>query len=163
MLTGSTRGPRVSSKKKKAPPTKDWKGPWDIAFYKSPKGEAPALSWLRSFPDVVEKRLVAIIIAVAQRPPPSFPSSSNEWRVMHTDMGGFFEARDQHDKTDYRVFCILDRNSHARPTVVLVSGGEKPDGTEMKTWVYREARGFREEYSKSRRIGGAPWPPTKRL
>lgn len=150
------------SSKKRTAPAPAWKGPWDIAFYKRPSGEAPALSWLRSFPEVVEKRLVAIIIAVAQRPPPSFPSSSNEWKAMHTEMGGFFEARDQHDKTDYRVFCILDRNNHARPTVVVVSGGEKPDETEMKPWVYREARALRDEYNKSHRIGGAPWPPPKR-
>lgn len=152
---------RVSRKKSTAPPPA-WKGPWDIAFYKGTKGEAPALSWLRSFPEVVERRMVAIIIAVAQRPPPSFPSSSNEWQAMHTDMGGFFEARDQHGQMDYRVFCILDRNHHPRPTVVLVSGGAKPDGTKMKAWVYREARAFRDEYNKSRRIGGTPWPPQER-
>lgn len=151
----------MSSKKAKAPPPA-WKGPWDIAFYKNAKGEAPALSWLRAFPEGVEKRMVAIIIAVAQRPPPSFPSSSNEWKAMHTDMGGFFEARDQHEKMDYRVFCILDRNHHARPTVVLVSGGEKPDGTQMKAWIYEEARKFRDDYNKTRSVGGAPWPPPKR-
>lgn len=149
----------MSSKKKPAPA---WKGTWDIAFYATVKGEAPALSWLRSFPVVVEKRLAAILIAVAQRPPPSFPSSSNEWRAMHTDMGGFFEARDQHDGTDYRVFCVLDRNRHNRPTVVLVSGGEKPDGAVMKAWIYREARGFRDDYNETGRVGSTPWPPPAR-
>ena len=148
------------SSKKKAPPA--WKGLWDIAFYATAKGEAPALSWLRSFPEVVEKRLVAIVIAVAQRPPPSFPNSSNEWQAMRTTMGGFFEARDQHGKIDYRVFCILDRNTHARPTVVLVSGGQKPDGTVMPAWVYNDARAYRDDYNKARRVGGAPWPPPGR-
>ena len=82
------------SKKKKAPaPPPAWKGSWDVAFYEAPDGELPGLSWLHSFPVKVQKRMVAIITAVAQRPPPSFPASSNEWQVMHTDARPWWSSR----------------------------------------------------------------------
>lgn len=151
------------SKKQSGPATPPaWKRPWQVAFYEAPDGELPGLSWLDSFPDEPRKQLISIIIAVAQRPPPSFPASGSMWAVMEKDMAGLFEARDEHDGWLYRIFCVLDRDSHAKPTVVVISGGKKPERTVMESWIYKEAQRHRDGYTASRRIDPKPWPPPPR-
>ena len=152
----------MSTKQRGPTPRPAWKKPWQIAFYKAPDGELPGLSWLDSFPDEPRKQLISIVTAVAQRPPLSFPTSGPMWTVMKKDMAGLFEARDEFDGWFYRMFCVLDRDSHAKPTVVVIYGGKKRERTEMDQWIYDEAKRHRDLYGDTRRIDPMPWPPPPR-
>ena len=63
---------------------------------------------------------------------------------MRADMKGIREARDEHDGTLYRLFCVVDSQAHGRDAkvVALVSGGVKPARTAMAQQVYDETRAF---------------------
>ena len=73
---------------------------WTVAFYRTAKGLAPARSFLLDCPQPVREMLLAIVVAVRDAPPPSFPPSKM-WHVMHGEMKGFYEARDEHDGNLY--------------------------------------------------------------
>jgi len=73
---------------------------WSLAFYRTAKGLAPARSFLLDCPQPVREMLLAIVVAVRDAPPPSFPPS-RMWHVMHGEMKGFYEARDEHDHNLY--------------------------------------------------------------
>jgi hypothetical protein len=134
---------------------------WGVELYQRGKGDVPALAFLRTeCPDPVRRRLMAIVAAVAQFPPPRFPTSKNMWRLMHddpergaVDMSGVLEARDKHGAFLYRLFCILDRDGgkHGLPgsVLVLMGGGVKPDHTAMRGNVYREVRTSVDAYRAS--------------
>ena len=66
-------------------------------------------------PKAVRIALLARVVAVRDRPPPSFPTGSPIWSVMSrdpqkgkVDMSGIFEVRDKHGPLLYRLFCVLD-------------------------------------------------------
>jgi hypothetical protein len=132
-----------------------------VSFYETSGGAAPALDFLKECPAPVRQRLLAIVVAVRDGPPFSFPSS-NMWHVMRDDMKGFHEARDEHDGTLYRLFACLDRNSLdelGAPAVVLICGGEKPVRSAMDERVYRQARDCRRDYMATRRVRMPPGVP----
>ncbi len=53
-------------------------------------------------------RLMAILDAVAEAPPPQF-SGGGQWEAMHRDMSGYYEIRSQGPKREqFRLFCILE-------------------------------------------------------
>lgn len=122
---------------------------WAVAFYKTKGGEVPAREFLVDCPDSARQMLLAIVVAVRDGPPPSFPPSKL-WHVMKKDMKGFHEARDEHGDELHRLFCILDRNAPDygldAPTLVLVSGGHKPSRTAMKPAVYKQALAYKDDY-----------------
>ena len=128
---------------------------WSLAFYRTVKGLAPARSFLLDCPQPVREMLLAIVVAVRDAPPPSFPPS-NMWHVMHGEMKGFYEARDEHDSRLYRVFCVLD--SHApdhgldAKALTLICGGAKPVRSPMDKSVYEQALAYRQDYLATRRI-----------
>jgi hypothetical protein len=129
-----------------------------VSFYETPDGAAPAMDFLAACPRPVRQRLLAIVVAVRDGPPFSFPPS-NMWHVMRDDMKGFHEARDEHDGTLYRLFACLDRTAAealGAPAVVLICGGEKPVRSAMDARVYREARDGRSDYMATRRIRMPP-------
>jgi hypothetical protein len=99
--------------------------------------------------------LLAIVVAVRDAPPPSFPSSKL-WRAMHSTMKGLYEVRDEHAGRLYRVFCVLDSQApvHAldAKAIVLVCGGEKKIRSVMDDSVYSEALRYRADYLATRRI-----------
>lgn len=103
-------------------------------------------------PTAARAELLATVIAVRDGPPPSF-RGGQRWQVMKDDMSGIYEARDAHDKVLYRLFCLLDRNGPlhglTRPSVVLLDGGLKPEGTEMNPSVYQRVARSRDRYVAS--------------
>lgn len=75
---------------------------------------------------------------------------------MHGTMKGFHEARDEHDGTLYRLFCVVDSQAPEHgldaKAVVLISGGIKKVRTAMDAGVYDEAIRYRDDYQATRRI-----------
>jgi hypothetical protein len=118
-------------------------------------GGVPARTFLINCPQSARLQLLAILVAVRDAPPPSFPTS-NMWHAMKEEMKGFHEARDEHDGNLYRVFCVLDRQAPEHgldaPTLALVSGGVKKVGTKMDPTVYDQALAYREDYRATRSI-----------
>lgn len=124
---------------------------WIAGFYRTEGGKVPARDWLDSIPDSARRHLLAVIVAVRDAPPPSFPASLY-WHAMHGDMKGFYEARDRHGAQLYRLLCVLDRDAIKRglpgPAIVLLLGGQKKDDTEMAKSVYDAARNSRDRYQE---------------
>lgn len=128
---------------------------WAVAMYLTADDDVPSARFLLSCPGSVHQMLLAIIVAVQQAPPPSFPPS-NMWHVMHDEMRGFHEARDEHDGNLYRLFCVLDRHAPDHgldaPVVALISGGVKRARTKMDAGIYKQALAYRKDYLATRRI-----------
>jgi hypothetical protein len=116
------------------------------------RGKVPALDFLIGCPVPVRAALMATVTAVRDGPPPSFRGGLR-WQVMHGDMGGIYEARDEHDKLLYRLFCALDRNGPKngidRPSVVLLGGARKAKGTEVSAGAYASVIGYKGLYMAS--------------
>ncbi len=128
---------------------------WSLAFYKTAKGVVPAREFLLDCPQPVREMLLAILVAVRDSPPPSFPPSKM-WHVMHGGMKGLHEARDEHDGHLYRVFCVLDSQAPEHgldaKVVALICGGVKRVRSVMDESVYDEALRYRGDYLATRRI-----------
>jgi hypothetical protein len=128
---------------------------WSLAFYGTAENLAPAREFLLGCPQPVREMLLAIVVAVRDAPPPSFPPSKM-WHVMHGEMKGFYEARDEHDGQLYRVFCVLDSQAPEHgldaKALTLICGGAKPVRSPMDKSVYDEALTYREDYLATRRI-----------
>jgi len=133
--------------------------PWAPAFFKTTPArspapeEIPARHWLtHEVPKPVRIMMIAIINSVVAAPPSAF-RPSNYWHAMHDDMAGIHEARDEHDGSLYRLFCVVDRaatqNGIPQPLVALLGGGIKADNDVMDAAVYSEIRGYRDIYVAS--------------
>jgi hypothetical protein len=140
---------------------------WSLAFYRTAKDIAPAREFLLGCPQPVREMLLAIVVAVRDAPPPSFPPSKM-WHVMHGEMKGFYEARDEHDGQLYRVFCVLDSQAPEHgldaKALTLICGGAKAVRSPMDKSVYEQALAYREDYLATRRIVlpiGIPKDPQK--
>jgi hypothetical protein len=118
---------------------------------------APARAFLNSLPVSPRAGLRATIVAVRDRPPPSFSTGSQAWQLMHkpakkgqVDMSGIFEARDRHHRKLYRLFCVLDSRAPEHgldaPALVMLSGTVKNVGEEVPQAVYREVRRQADRY-----------------
>jgi len=117
----------------------------------------PARAFLNALPLSPRAGLRATIVAVRDRPPPSFPTGSQAWRLMHkpakkgeVDMSGIFEARDRHQRKLWRLFCVLDSRAPEHglpaPALVMLSGTVKNVGQEVPQAVYREVRRQADRY-----------------
>ncbi|MGA2163180.1 MAG: hypothetical protein ABSH36_01780 [Solirubrobacteraceae bacterium] len=128
---------------------------WALAFYRTAEGGVPAREFLLSCPQPVREMLLAIVVAVRDAPPPSFPPS-RMWHAMHGEMKGFHEARDEHDGHLYRLFCVVDSQAPEHgldaKVVALVCGGVKRSRSAMGGGVYGDALGYRADYTATRRI-----------
>jgi len=128
---------------------------WALAFYRTAEGGVPAREFLLNCPQPVREMLLAIVVAVRDAPPPSFPPS-RMWHAMHGEMKGFHEARDEHDGQLYRLFCVVDSQApehglDAR-VLALICGGVKRSRSAMDGGVYDDALGYRSDYTATRRI-----------
>lgn len=131
--------------------------PWRIYFFQrhpadDPARSVPALEFLRHCPTKVEAMMVAVVRAVAEAPPPAF-SGGGKWEAMHGEMGGFYEVRvDGPKRRHYRLFCVLEREGAALglggPSLVLVTGKDKPFMTVLSTADYAEVRALGAEFKK---------------
>lgn len=142
---------------------------WQVAVYETANGKHPALEYLggRKVPDQPRRELLLTVLAVVQVGPLEFPTGTRRWQLMHkpskkgeVDMSGIFEARDEHNRVLYRLFCLLDRDSPSHgPAVVLLGGGSKPDRTAMPQRIYRMIDGYRDDYRATRRVAELKtWP-----
>jgi len=136
-----------------------WTGPWLIHFFQrhlddDPSESIPARSFLDSCPVKVAATMLAVVKAVSEAPPPAF-SGGGKWEAMHGKMKGFYEVRvDGPNRRHYRLFCVLERSGHdvglGGPSVVLISGKDKPFRTKMSEADYEEVSRLGEEYRKRR-------------
>ena len=135
---------------------------WQVAVYETLAGQRPALEYLGAddVPEQPRRELLMTVLAVAETGPLRFPSGTPRWQLMHkpskkgqVDMSGIFEARDEHNRVLYRLFCLLDREGlEDGPSVVLLGGGTKPDRTEMPAQIYQMIDSYRDHYRKTRRV-----------
>ena len=73
------------------------------------------------------------------------------WEAMHGDMKGIFEVRvDGPNRHHYRLFCVLERNGDevglGGPSIVLITGKDKPLGTKLSKAEYADVRRLVDEY-----------------
>ncbi len=94
--------------------------------------------------------MIAVVQAVAAAPPPAF-SGGGKWEAMHGFMAGFYEVRvDGPGRRHYRLFCMLDRDG-ARvglggPSLILITGKDKPFRTVLSKHDYEEVRRLGREF-----------------
>jgi hypothetical protein len=127
--------------------------PWSIVFFQRHREDdrteaVPGAAFLEGCPTGVRANLVAILKAVAEAPPPRF-AGGLQWQAMHGDMAGFYEARAMGPgKRFYRVFCILEREAEGLrgPSLVIITGLDKPNETAFSKADYRRVRELGEEY-----------------
>jgi hypothetical protein len=98
----------------------------------------------------VAAKLVAVVKAVADAPPPAF-SGGGKWEAMHGDMTGFYEVRtDGAKRRHYRLFCLLDRDGAkvglGGPSLVLITGKDKAFQTVLSAADYAEVRRLGREF-----------------
>lgn len=89
--------------------------PWLVHFFKrhaadDPAAAVPARDFLDRCPTSVAAKMIAVVKAVAEAPPPAF-SGGGKWEAMHGEMSGFYEIRvDGPKRHHYRLFCMLERD-----------------------------------------------------
>jgi hypothetical protein len=141
---------RTKAKKEPVPRT-----PWRIHllqrhFDDDPARSVPARDFLVACPDKVRATMLAVVKAVADAPPPMF-SGGGMWEAMHDDMTGYFEVRvDGPKRHHYRLFCLLERDGQkvglGGPSIVLVTGKDKPFRTTLSKGDYADVRALGDEY-----------------
>jgi hypothetical protein len=94
--------------------------------------------------------MVAVVKAVAEAPPPTF-SGGGKWEAMHGDMTGWYEVRvDGPKRHHYRLFCLLERDGarvgRGGPSLVPITGKDKPFRTELSDADYAAVRRLGDEY-----------------
>ena len=134
-------------------PTAPSRAPWRIHFFRRHRTDdagqtVPARKYLDDCP--VTAKLFAVIKAVAEAPPPQF-AGGGKWEAMHDEMAGVYEVRvDGPRRHHYRLFCVLEANGGAvgleGPSVVLITGMDKPFRTEFSAADYRKVRRLVDEY-----------------
>ena len=127
--------------------------PWLIHFFQRHASDdssrtVPARDFLDDCP--VAARLLAVVKAVADTPPPAF-AGGGKWEAMHGEMAGFYEARcDGPGRRHYRLFCVLERDGAelglGGPSVVLITGMMKPFRTTFSDGDYAKVRALGDEY-----------------
>ena len=129
--------------------------PWHIHFFQrhredDPTEAVPGRAFLLACPDKVRQTMVAVLKAVADAPPPAF-AGGGKWEAMHDDMAGYYEVRvDGPKRRHYRLFCILERDGKnlglVGPSVVVITGKEKPFQTTLSKSDYGDVRSLGSEY-----------------
>lgn len=127
--------------------------PWSIVFFQRHREDdrtqgVPGARFLETCAAGVRANLAAILKAVAEAPPPRF-AGGLQWHAMHGDMAGFYEARAMGPgKRLYRVFCVLEREAEGLPgpSLVVITGLDKPSETAFSKADYRRVRELGDEY-----------------
>lgn len=149
----------MGSKKDKLGTRAPAPGPWRKHFFRrhvadDPTQAVPARDFLDACPESVRAKMLAVVNAVADAPPPQF-SGGGKWEAMHGEMGGYYEIRvDGSDRHHYRLFCVLERGGAAvglgGPSLVLITGKDKPFRTVLSARDYAEVRRLGSEYLSRR-------------
>lgn len=127
--------------------------PWSIVFIQRHRDDdagktVPGAEFLDSCPVGVRADLAAIVKAVADAPPMKF-AGGGQWQAMRGDMAGFYEARTRGPrKRLYRLFCLLERDAPGLPgpSLVIITGMDKPNESAFSAADYRRVRLLRDEY-----------------
>lgn len=127
--------------------------PWVVVFFQRHRDDdrdraVPAAEFLDACPVGVRADLVAIVKAVADAPPMKF-AGGGQWQAMRGDMAGIYEARPRGPrKRLYRLFCVLEREAPGLPgpSLVIVTGMDKPNESAFSRSDYRRVRRLRDEY-----------------
>ena len=129
--------------------------PWLIHFFQrhrkdDPTEAVPGQVFLVGCPEKVKQKMVAVLKAVAEAPPPAF-SGGGMWEAMHDDMAGYYEVRvDGAKRHHYRLFCVLEREGErvglGGPSVVIITGKDKPFQTTLAKSDYEDVRRLGAEY-----------------
>jgi len=125
---------------------------WQIAFFRS-ANQTPGLAWLQALDQDVRRQYLIWLAALRLwRPGPyALPAGVPWWHAMKDDLKGIYEMRDQHGKTNYRLFCVLDAKGPLRglsaPVVAILGGASKPEGEEMHEREYERIRAYRDAYN----------------
>lgn len=143
----------MSRKSKKAEGRSAEPAAWRVHFFQrhrddDPAQSVPARDFLDSCP--VAPRMIAVVKAVADAPPPAF-SGGGKWEAMHDDMAGYYEVRvDGPQRHHYRLFCVLERDGASvglgGPSVVLITGMAKSFRSTFSNEDYARVRQLGEEY-----------------
>lgn len=127
---------------------------WRVVFFKRHRDEdpdetRPGRLFLASCPVKIAARMIAILDAVALSPPPQF-TGGGMWEAMHGDMAGYYEVRGRGpQKRLYRLFCLLERVQPGlmKPSIVVIGGLVKPNGTAFTDAEYADIRALGDEYT----------------
>lgn len=123
--------------------------PWQIAFaIADTQHDPPGQVFLRGVPRKVRSTLQAVLEAVADAPPPRFAGALH-WQAMHGSMRGIYEVRVKGpDRRLYRLFCVLEREPPGMtgPTLVVLDGMSKANGTAFTEHEYRRIVRLRDEH-----------------
>ena len=145
--------PRRAKPSPKKRPTEGPNAPWRIHFFQRHRDDdsartVPAREFLDRCPTGVAADIIATVKAVAEAPPPRF-AGGGQWQVMHGSMKGFHEVRvTGPGRRRYRLFCILERNAPGLggPSVVLITGMDKPPGSGFSEADYARVRTLGREF-----------------
>ncbi len=127
--------------------------PHEIVYIKRHRSDdadetIPGRVFLDSCPTKVRATMRAVLVSVAAAPPKRF-SGGGYWEAMKGDMTGWFEVRvDGPKRHHYRLFCRLDYDAEDsdRPLLVVITGLDKPFGTELSSADYAGVRRLGDEY-----------------
>jgi hypothetical protein len=76
-------------------------------------------------------------------------AGGGQWQAMHGDMAGYYEARPRGPrKRLYRLFGILERDASGLPgpSLVIITGMDKPNESAFSEADYRRVRRLGDEY-----------------
>ncbi len=127
---------------------------WDIVYYDPDDKSTSAVAFLDACPTNVESKLLAVLDAVANAPPPQF-SGGGMWEAMHGDMGGYYEVRTTGPNRElFRLFCILENADEAAlaqrglpgPAIAVITGMRKRWMTTFTEADYKRVRVMGETY-----------------
>ena len=131
--------------------------PWRIHFFQrdardDPSRSVPSRDFFDTIPVKVAAEMHAILLAVAEAPPPAF-SGGGKWEAMHGSMAGLYEVRVQGGGMNHRLFCILDRGADlGGPSIVCIDGLSKPPRRAANERDYRRVRRFADEFRRYRSV-----------
>jgi hypothetical protein len=133
--------------------------PWFIEFFQrhvenDAHQTVPGKKFLERCPETVRQRMLAVLKAVAEAPPPRF-SGGGYWEAMHDDMGGFYEIRvDGPQREHFRLFCLLERDGANvglnGPSLVVITGMRKRFRTTFRERDYKAVRELGNEFKQRR-------------
>lgn len=115
-----------------------------------PAQDIPGAGFLDSCPVGVRADLVAIVKAVAAAPPMKF-AGGGQWKAMRVEMAGYYEARSRGPRKQlYRLFCFLERDAPGLPgpSLVIITGMDKPNESAFSSADYRRVRRLGDEYRR---------------
>jgi hypothetical protein len=132
--------------------------PWGIQFFQrvsayGAPAECPTTNFLDSIPPEMAAEIESVLEAVSVAPPITF-RGGGKWQIMHGDMSGIYEVRCSRGGKNYRLFCLLVKESPAfeGSAIVCLGGLVKPKNSAADNRAYEEILRFRTEFEKHQSV-----------